>query len=170
MTLPENGKNLWSVPNLLLQKLPARTFTVTTSVDASHLLEGERSGLLMMGRDYSYLAVTRTSNNLRIVRVTCADAPKGTAEKEDGTVDLNVKSVYLRVIVADNADSQFSYSLDGEEFVSIGDAFVARPGLWIGAKVGLFSLAPTGKTLRGYADYDWFRFDLPQRAQKLTTG
>ncbi|HET9479253.1 MAG TPA: family 43 glycosylhydrolase, partial [Pyrinomonadaceae bacterium] len=32
---PENGQNLWTVPNVLLQKLPAPDFLVTTLVDAS---------------------------------------------------------------------------------------------------------------------------------------
>ena len=100
---PENGKNLWAVPNLLLQKLPSREFTVTTFVDASHLREGERSGLLMMGRDYSYLAVTRSAKGLHIVRIVCLDAPKGGGEKEIGAVDLKNSSVYLRVSVSDGA-------------------------------------------------------------------
>ena len=64
---PEGSVNLWSVPNLLLQKLPARNFTVTTAIDASNLLEGERSGLVMMGRDYSYLAVDRSPAGLRLI-------------------------------------------------------------------------------------------------------
>lgn len=165
-SLPENAQNLWVVPNLLLQKLPARSFTVTTFVDASQLLEGERSGLLMMGRDYSYLAVIRRSNNLQIIRVTCIDAPKGKAEKEDGAVDLNASSLYLRITVTENANCEFSYSIDGRGFESLGNVFAAQPGLWIGAKVGLFSLAPAGKTPRGYADYDWFRFESLQKAQK----
>ena len=65
---PEGSVNLWSVPNLLLQKLPARNFTVTTAIDASNLLEGERSGLVMMGRDYSYLAVDESPAGLRLIR------------------------------------------------------------------------------------------------------
>jgi beta-xylosidase len=154
---PENGKNLWAVPSLLLQKLPTREFTVTTFVDASHLRDGERSGLLMMGRDYSYLAVARSANGLRIVRVVCLDAPKGGDEKETGTVDLKNKPVYLRVSVSDGALCQFSYSFDGQKFERLGDTFNAQSGLWIGAKVGLFSIGPSGAIASGYADYDWFR-------------
>jgi hypothetical protein len=47
------------VPNLLLQKLPAPTFTVTTKIDATGLLPDEEAGLVMMGMDYSYLAIVR---------------------------------------------------------------------------------------------------------------
>jgi beta-xylosidase len=149
---PANGKNLWAVPNLLLQKLPARQFTATTFVDASHLRGGERSGLVIMGRDYSYLAVHRTSAGLRLVRVTCNDAPKNTAEKEVGAVELKSNSAYLRVEVADGALCRFSYSTNGKRFESLDDEFKAQPGMWIGAKVGLFALG----SKQGYADYDWF--------------
>ena len=151
---------MWAVPNLLLQKLPARIVHCYYAwLTRRTLLEGERSGLLMMGHAYSYLAVIRTANNLRVVRVTCIDAPKGTSEKEDEAVELNVKSVYLRVTVTENASCRFSYSVDGKNFALLGNTFAAQPGRWIGAKVGLFSLAPAGKTSRGHADYDWFKFD-----------
>ena len=49
---------------------------------------------------------------------------------------------------------EFSYSFDGKTFHSAGEKFVAKPGVWIGAKMGLFSVGAG----EGYADYDWFRF------------
>jgi beta-xylosidase len=153
-SVPASGENLWAAPNLLLQKLPARQFTATTFVDASHLREDERSGLVIMGRDYSYLAVHRTSTGLRVVRVVCNEALKNTAEQEMGAVELKSNSVYLRVEVADGALCRFSYSTDGTRFERLGDEFKAQPGMWIGAKVGLFVLG----SKQGYADYDWFRF------------
>lgn len=149
--VPQGSENLWTVPNLLLQKLPARQFTVTTLVDASHLLEGERTGLVIMGREYSYLAVA----NRNLIRVT--------ADKEQIVAKLKTKSVYFRVSVAESI-CVFSYSTDGKRFEQAGDVFVAKPGMWIGAKVGLFSLSPAGATKRGYADYGWFRFALPARS------
>ena len=156
--MPEHARNLWAVPNLLLQKLPAPTFSVTTSIDASRLSKGERSGLLMMGRDYSYVAVHQSSAGLRIVRATSIDAAKGSPEKEDAVEELKVTRVSLRVSVADGAVCHFSYSIDGRKFHPLGERFVARPGVWIGAKVGLFSMGPAATSRRGYADYDWFRF------------
>ncbi|MDF3069063.1 MAG: glycoside hydrolase family 43 [Polyangiaceae bacterium] len=52
-----NG-DLADTPNLLLQKLPARAFTVTTTVElAGH---GERAGLVVMGKSHAALAVQRS--------------------------------------------------------------------------------------------------------------
>jgi beta-xylosidase len=150
--VPRPGQNLWAVPNLLLQKLPAREFAVTTLIDASGLREGERSGLLMMGHGYSYLAVVRSANGLRVVRVTCVDAPKNSSEKELGAVELKTSRVVLRVEVNEKAECRFSYSIDGKRFYELGETFTAQPGMWIGAKVGLFA-----EGTNGYADFDWFR-------------
>jgi len=154
MPQPASGQNLWAVPNLLLQKLPARDSTITTLVDASGLQQGERTGLLLMGRNYSYLAVVRSADGLRAVRVTCLEAQKNTSEKETGAVELKTKRVFLRIDVNQKAECRFSYSIDGKQFETLGETFIAQPGMWIGAKVGLFSLGPG----HGYADYDWFRF------------
>ncbi len=151
--VPGAGQNLWSVPNLLLQKLPAREFTVTTLIDASGLREGERGGLLMMGRDYSYLAVVRSADGLRVVQVRCLDAPKNSSEKELGAVALKTIRVVLRVDVNEKAECRFSYSIDGKRFEPLGETFTAQPGMWIGAKVGLFALGSGS----GYADFDWVR-------------
>jgi hypothetical protein len=61
--------------------------------------------------------------------------------------------------VQPSAVCQFSYSNDGEEFEPIGQPFVAKPGRWIGAKVGLFCIAPQESNSQGYADFDWFRIE-----------
>lgn len=147
--VPLDSLNLWTAPNLLLQKLPARKFMVTTLVDASGLREGDRSGLLIMGREYSYLAIVRTANGFQLVR------------PPDVTRELKTKSVFLRVAVIDGV-CEFSYSADGKNFNPLGEKFTAKPGMWIGAKVGLFSIG----SKNGYAEYDWFRFaPLAQSAQ-----
>jgi hypothetical protein len=35
----------------------------------------------------------------------------------------------------------------------------ATPGVWIGAKVGLFSVNPNIEASDGYTDFDWFRLE-----------
>jgi beta-xylosidase len=175
MPMPADGKNLWAVPNLLLQKLPAQNFTVTTLVDASHLRAGERSGLLMMGRDYSYIAVVKNQNGIRVVHAVCHDALNGTAETESTVLNVKSRTAFLRVNCVSSLGDvicNFSYSVDGQRFRWMNDIFVAQPGMWIGAKVGLFALGSAGAgqrgqaTTPGHADYDWFRFSPPPRSSR----
>ena len=67
--------------------------------------------------------------------------------------------VLLRVTVSASGRCRFSASLDGRTFTPLGDEFVARPGMWVGAKVGLFAAAPPGAPASGHADWDWFRVE-----------
>ena len=159
LPLPFEAVNLWFVPNLLLQKLPAPTFTLTTKLDANGLLRSEEAGLVLMGMDYSYLAIVRTEEGFRLEHTVCKDAPKGTEETEEAGLDLTDGSLYLRIVVGPDALSRFSYSRDGQRFTEIGEPFKAREGRWIGAKVGLFAVGQTQAQGRGSADFDWFRFE-----------
>ncbi len=156
---PEKTVNLWSVPNFLLQKFPAPEFTVTTKLELNNLAVGNRTGLIIMGMDYSYIAVERITDSFRLIKVACKDAQSGSKEIEENNVAVVSNSLFLRVKVNREAVCSFSYSNNGKEFVSLGESFPAREGKWIGAKVGLFCLAQDKTQKSGYADYDWFRFE-----------
>jgi beta-xylosidase len=157
--LPEKAVNLWPVPNLLLQKLPAPEFTVTTKLDVGKLAEGEKTGLIVMGMDYSFVAVERTASGRRVIKTSCKNANDGGKEIEEGAAELTGDSIFLRVRITSGAVCHFSFSRDGIKFVPLGGPFRAREGRWIGAKVGLFSLAQVRAAQFGYADFDWVRFE-----------
>jgi unsaturated rhamnogalacturonyl hydrolase len=95
----------------LLQKFPARAFTVT-----ARLVRGN-GGLIVTG----------------------AEEKRVPAESDR----------FLRVTVTPEAICRFSTSSDGKTFHRVGGPFVAQPGKWIGAKVGIY----------GDADFDWFRIE-----------
>ena len=155
--LPEDYRNLWDVPNLLLQKFPAPQFTATTRVTFTPRTEGERTGLLVMGQDYSYLALTQGADGLYVSQAISRDAERRNPESESARRRVAGSIFYLRVQVTETAVCRFSYSSDGTNFVPVGEPFTARKGRWIGAKVGLFAIR-TGTTREtGYADFDWFR-------------
>jgi beta-xylosidase len=157
MSLPGDFKNFWDVPNLLLQKFPAPSFTATTKVTFKARNDNERIGLIVMGLDYAYLSVRKRSNGLYVSQVICKDADKPTAEKETPGVRLASSNFYLRVSVGGDALCNFSYSLDGESFTPLRESFSARQGKWIGAKVGIFAVGSGDPSEMGYADFDWFR-------------
>jgi len=156
---PDSARNLWDVPNLLLQKFPTENFTATTKVKFTPnvKLENERTGLIIMGLSYANIAVKSSKNGLSLVYVSCKAANKGGKELERTITQLNGPEVYLRVNVSAGAVCKFSYSTDGVQFTAIPDTFKAEPGQWIGAKVGLFATRATQINDSGYAAYDWFR-------------
>lgn len=151
--------NLWFVPNLLLQKFSSPTFIAKTKITFSGDLIGDRSGLVVMGSDWFYLTIIKTDEGYKI------GVFKGEKHKcEDLTekvtlLPLNTNSCYLKVEVFNSTKFQFSYSLDNKKYDTIGTEFKAKEGVWIGAKLGLFSLNPNFIESKGYADFDWFRIE-----------
>ena len=163
--------NFWEVPNLLLQKFPAEEFTATTKLKVSAKDDGQMSGLIVMGWDYAFLGVEKSGEGFILKYVQCKDAEQKTPEKtsvvgmldkcrtfEAGLYPNYEIDIYLRVKVEAGGKCSFYYSTDGKRFHNVGDTFIARQGKWIGAKVGLFSVAPYGKE-RGWVDADWFRIN-----------
>ncbi|WP_243349724.1 glycoside hydrolase 43 family protein [Parabacteroides sp. FAFU027] len=159
--VPDGYKNLWNIPNQLLQKLPAEEFTVTTKITIfpSNKFTGERFGMNIMGFDYGTLFVENTEKGLLLSQNECINSDKGTAEKVNESVALKDKTVYLRVKMVKGGVCNYSYSLDNKKFTAIGKTFKAKEGRWIGAKIGLYVTRPKWSNDGGYMDVDWFRFD-----------
>jgi beta-xylosidase len=148
--------NFWFVPNLLLQKFSSPVFTATTLVDAHLESEGERSGLVIMGEEWAYLSVTMTKDGLQVGMYTGSYFQGYDKTELKASAPLRQSKCFLKVDVDAEARCRFSYSLDGKKYQSVGDAFQAKKGRWIGAKVGLFSINPNIAETKGYADFDFF--------------
>ncbi len=159
--MPHTAKNLWQAPNVLLQKFPAETFTVTTKMTfvPNKALENEKAGLVIMGFSYAGLSLKSKKDGIYLVQTLCKNAEKGEVEKESLLVKWESTSIYLRVKVLAGGLCQFSYSLDGKSFTETGDPFQAEAGRWKGGKVGLFCTRESKINDSGFADFDWFRFE-----------
>lgn len=169
--LSPHFKNFWEVPNLLMQKFPAEEFTATAKLKVSAKDDGQLSGLIIMGWDYSWIGVEKQGEKFLLKQAVCKDAEQGNLEQvstlavlepsrkfEVGLFPNYEREIYIRVHVDKGAYCRFSYSLDGKKFTEAGTLFKARQGKWIGAKVGMFSVTPHGKE-RGWLDVDWFRVE-----------
>lgn len=159
--VPEGAKNLWDVPNILMQKTPADEFMATTklSFKPNEKIENERTGLVVMGQSYAALSLVSKKDGLYLVHSVCEKANKGAAEKETVVTKLKNGDLYLRVSMSAGAKCRFSYSTDGKSFTPTGAEFQATPGQWIGAKLGLFATRQTQINDSGWGDYDWFRVE-----------
>jgi beta-xylosidase len=167
--LDEGWKNLWLVPNMLLQKTPADRFTVTAKLRFTSKAEGQFGGLIMMGLDYTALVVRRVGKEFQLVQMTCKAADKGKPQTESILATLKPtaedkieykpgihEDIFLRMRV-DDSKMQFAWSRDGKKFEDCGDLFSMREGKWIGAKFGFVSAETDPKCDRGWIDADWLR-------------
>lgn len=147
-------KNMWDVPSLLLQKLPAEKFVVTTALDTGHLQAGDSAGLIMYGFDYQWVGVKANQQGQQLVLVRCEKTEANCQEQTLASIDLTQKILSLRMSVGAGAKTQFAYSLDAKTFIPVGDLFTASKGRWVGAQMGLFTLGEGGTS---FVDVDYFR-------------
>lgn len=165
----ENYKNLWEVPNLMLQKTPTEKFTATAKIRFTSKAQDQLGGIIMMGHNYSALVVKRVGEVFQLQQITCHDADKGkpetvkvlatlkpTAKDEIDYQPAIHEDIYLRMKVADGK-CNFAYSTNGKKYQDVGEELTMKEGKWIGAKIGLVAIEPAGKTNRGWIDADWFR-------------
>ncbi|MGI6231645.1 MAG: glycoside hydrolase 43 family protein [Prevotella sp.] len=165
-TLPVN---LWNVPNMLLQKLPAQRFVATAKFRFQSKNDHQQAGIIMMGRDYSALVVERQGENFVLKQLLGLKADGGKAEASNVIATMkptyidpidyhkaHVLDITMRMTVNDGK-LNFSYSTDGKHFKSAGTDFKLREGKWIGAKMGFVATDQNTKGDFGLMDIDWFK-------------
>ena len=138
-----NEPDFSKMPNLLLQKLPARACVAETLLDMP--ATGE-AGLIVMGKQH---AAVVAGNKLVTLVVN---------NQKTETIPLAESSIHLRVAVADGGECRFAVAVEPNQWREIGRPFQAVEGVWIGAKVGLFCRGEGAS-----ADFDYFRFTPPEK-------
>ena len=177
--LDTDWKNLWTVPNMLLQKTPADEFTVTAKLRFTSKADGQMGGIIMMGHNYQALVVCREGREFKLIILTCQDADRGKAQQEELITTLKPtaedkidykpgihEDIYLRLRVS-NAQAgaahggkplvSFAWSQNGKKFTPCGSQYEMKQGKWIGAKFGFVAVDTNPKTDRGWIDADWIR-------------
>jgi beta-xylosidase len=153
-------KNSFYLPNILGQKFPAENFMATTKFSLKLKQVGDKFGLIVVGLDEANISIIKKEDGNYISFATCENADKGSTEKNIDIEKLSdAKDFYLRVKVLDKALCEFSFSTDGKTFKLVEKKFIAKPGKWVGARVGLFSTSNKKINDNGYADVDWFRIE-----------
>lgn len=145
------GADLLQAPNLISQKFPARLFQVETLLELTSAGAGEEAGLAVMGRTCAALALRWNGDGEHgqiVFRENGTDTPLAAAPGN---------RVKMRVRVKEGGSCAFSFAFNDGPFEAVPAAFQASAGVWVGAKVGLYSLAP-GEVAGGHADFDYFRF------------
>ena len=146
-----------AAPSVLTQKFPAPTFTVDTRIEA-HGGQLQRAGLVVLGVQYAWLGLHKIGAVTQLALSRC-ETPALACEERVELLPVAVNGpVHLRARVDEGAQVQFSYSLDGVAYTAAGQPFQAVAGRWVGAQVGLMSLAAEGPADRqSYIDVDYFR-------------
>lgn len=136
--------------NMLTQKVMGCSGEVTTRLDLSKTVDGQRSGLFCLGNLFNGIGVLRDGghnflyleNNGDILRI----------------VEINTKTIYLRIKLDDIGNQHLRlYSLDGKHFSPCPPAYALKTGSWKGIRVGLYSYGLLSDG--GSVGFDCFRYD-----------
>ncbi len=151
--------NVWHYPNIIAQKFPADEFTATTKLKLNLRLVGEKFAMIVHGTDLAYISVVKKEDGNYIQYSTCLNAEKSNIETVQDGEKLNTTEIYLKVDVKNGGLCFLSFSTNGIDFKTIGEAFKAKPGKWVGAKIGFFATRNIKTNDAGFADIDWIRIE-----------
>ncbi|HEY6064269.1 MAG TPA: family 43 glycosylhydrolase, partial [Chitinophagaceae bacterium] len=156
----------WELPNILAQKFPSGEFTATAKLKFRPKQPNEKIGLIVLGTDYAFIAVKEVPAGPEIIYTDYYADMGGREFENDVFVPKEPNDIYLRVKITKDGNCIFSFSTDGvlymdieKQFTGKGKNFIAKPGRWVGGKVGLFCTGTVKTNDSGFADIDWFRIE-----------
>lgn len=140
-----------NVPNLLLQKTPARSFTAAADVRLVGDDPHAQAGLIVMGIEHAALAIGRDESGPRLVFIVNNQVITG--------IPLKVPDATLRVQMRDGGACTFGVRRGDGSWQTINQTpFRATEGKWIGAKVGLFARTTEAGSAETWAEIGGFEF------------
>jgi len=141
--------------NTLTQRTIGPVCTGSTSIDASHMKDGDFAGLCLLQKNFGQLGV-RVNKGIKSIVMISAGTGKPV---EIQSVPLSRNIVYFKAECnfKDRIDiAKFFYSYDGKVWNIIGEPLKMAYTIpqFIGYRFGLFNYAT--KNIGGYADFDYF--------------
>jgi beta-xylosidase len=152
--------DVWNYPNILGQKFPAEEFSATLNIAFKPRFNGEKFGFVLLGTDLAYVSLVKREDGIFIEYRHRMNAEKTCEERILDAHKLSSGSVIVKVDVSSEGKCQFSYSEDsGQNFNNFNQIFTAKPGKWVGAKIGMFMSRNNITNDAGFTDIDWFRVE-----------
>ena len=152
-----------SSPTFVARRQTEMNFTATTLLDVSHLSDGMQTGITAYAAPPNhYDVLVEKRGGKTIVK---SNIHLGALTHTDKEMILKGNKVYLRI----HSDKDYYYlqtSTDGKDFITLSRMdfrYLSTEviGGFTGVMVGLFA---QGTDKKGYADFDWFRYETDGRS------
>lgn len=145
--------SLSDLPQLFLQKVQYKNFTVNVKCRLNLTNDGDETGFIVFGKEYAYVCVTRRNGRNYI------EIRQGTIGC-DGDEPLSANQPYDRTTVNFRLSAKYeNHDLLSYKFSSCGKTFdhkfYASRGVWTGAKIGIFARSDSKSD--GFATFEYFR-------------
>ncbi len=148
-------------PNLLLQKLPGRSFVAETELDLFPMYWGEEAGLVLLGKTSASIGLMHDGTRNKVV-LRINDEFKVLHQTGSNVVRL-------RIEMQSAGSCCFWWEGNGRS-VPARETFQVGTDTWSGAKIGLYSLKRLETGPAGYADFGYFRFSPATGAHEPVAG
>ena len=154
---------IWNSSNVLTQKIVCPQFQADVKMDIKGLSFHETAGLVIMGGQYAYLGIKKEESGTSLIYVESEGTDHWRNEKYfEIPVPLSVNAITLRLKLQEEEGKmlvRMSYCLEDGIFKDTGYVFAPSDHTWVGAKLGLFSLALDSNENHGYADFESIKVD-----------
>jgi beta-xylosidase len=142
--------------NSLTQRTIGPVCTGITSMDISHMKDGDFAGLALLQKNYGIAGVKIEGNTTSIIMI---NASSGKAEQVQN-IPLNQQTIFFKAecdFTNKKDTANFFYSLDGTTWMGLGTPLKMAYTIpqFIGYRFTLFNYAT--KNVGGFADFDYFR-------------
>jgi beta-xylosidase len=139
-----------TVGDVLTQRaFRGKTNQITVKLDLSGMVSGQEAGLTHFAKTFASLSVVQLGP-IRVLTIN------NDVIRTLGPA-IHQPTIWLRSTWGFDGISQFGYSLDGKEFVTIGDTYQLTWGSYRGDRIGLFT---TNTQTGGWADFDSVKYQV----------
>jgi xylan 1,4-beta-xylosidase len=152
-----SAADFWWARNSLTQRAIGPESTATTELDTAGMKPGDVAGLALLNLPYAWIGVKRDTDGLSLEQFDQTSGKSIRERVEQSRIRLRVRCDF------DTDTAQFSYSVNGTEFKSIGEETKLPFQLktFQGVRYALFHYN-TGGSPGGQADFDNFLVDEPR--------
>jgi beta-xylosidase len=144
--------NIWKLPNILMQKIPVADINASVKFKFYPNTENERFGFVLLGTDYAGISIVKQKDSLAIVYTTCIGADKGNLPTEIVIEKTIVNEISFKLEMKENGNCVFLYSIGNKQAKAVPLTFAAKPGKWVGAKIGMYCSRNKNTNDAGFAN------------------
>ena len=156
---PDSINSIWNLPNILAQKIPAEEFYAGVKLKFNPKFINERFGLVMFGADYAYISVEKKEDGIYVICKENVKADKNGQDIEVANFPVKGNDFYLEIKMEKGGVYHLRFSDNVHQIKTVEKSFTAKPGRWVGAKIGMFCTRNNITNDAGFADVDWFSIE-----------
>lgn len=136
--------------NTITQRIMGNKGKINIKLDISFMKENQIAGLTYLGDNpENWIGVIKKGSKCLIKAVTSDIIYNGP--------EIKNRTVFFQTDISIPGSTKFSFSLNGNDFVPLGNDCTLKNNFWKGARIGLFSYNTISEA--GFADFDWFYYE-----------